>query len=184
MQIKPSILNDAVKIASLRANKDPRNGQDRPAEQPEIEPIRRLLSSAVFSDNLLVKFCRATDCSNIFSLACKLLMHLPEEIWRATDEACLERATRAIMGCHESQVCTIVGFSKRNSRRTVAPASLPAQRFCLGGRRSDVPRNPRRPRDYPREIPGAFGDQSPEIPGRFGDSSGISHAKSFRFGIG
>ena len=86
-------------------------------------------------------------------------------------------------GCHELQGCTIVGFSKRNSRRTVASSRGDSWLCLRGSRRSEIPQAiPGGVGDYPREIPGALGDQSPEIPERFGDLSGISHAKFFRFG--
>src|SRR5207248_10162454 len=44
-----------------------------------------------------MKFSGATDCANIFSLACKSLLRLDEELARATDEACLLSPVSAIM---------------------------------------------------------------------------------------
>jgi hypothetical protein len=40
---------------------------------------------------------RATDCEDIFSFACKLLMRLGKKMLRATDEPCFFFAIRAIM---------------------------------------------------------------------------------------
>ena len=75
-------------------------------------------------------------------------MHLPEEIWRATDEARLERAARAIMGvpCIAGLYhCGILETEQQancRARQPGSPAVLPW--------RQKVRR--------PREIPGAFGD--------------------------
>jgi hypothetical protein len=73
--------------------------------------------------------------------------------------------------CHESQGCTNVGFSKRNSRRTLAlrqpesPAALPYG----GGRRSDVPRkSPTVSGNIPARSPALSGINPRQSPGGSG----------------
>jgi hypothetical protein len=109
-----------------------------------------------------------------FFFALQVIDASARKIWRATDEACLERARHAIMrvAMHvELSHFGIVGTEHHGVDFGCRTSEAGFKSSFLGAHdpKHDPQEIPERFGDYPREIPGAVGDQSPESP----EASGI-----------
>jgi len=139
-----------------------------------------------------MKFPGATDSANIFSLACKSLLRLDEELVRATDEACLLSPVSAIMrrtmlrefsisgtasGClREAQSCTTttLGYGSAVSQRGKRGfATFPRRDMRVSGVARSAKVIPARSHvevvGYPTSIPPRFLGYPTEIPGGWWD---------------
>lgn len=135
-----------------------------------------------------MKFPGATDCANIFSLACKSLLRLDEKLVRATDEACLLSPVSAIMRramlrefsisgtasvcSREAQSCTTtLGYGFAFSERGFA--TFPRHDMRVSGVARSARVIPARSHvevvGYPTSIPPRFLGYPTEIPGGWWD---------------
>ena len=124
---------------------------------------------------------RATDCANIFSLACKLLLSLGEKKLRATDEPCFFCAARAIMRRAMSHAFSISGTAGSTQARWVVVCETLLSEIAGRGNRIP-PRSHLKFVGYPTLIPPRSVGYPTAIPTGLWDQSGIAPRKSFRFG--
>lgn len=135
------------------------------------------MTSGIVCESLTSVSTRATDYKNIFLFFCNPLNRLSRKISRATDETCF--SSSATPSCGSARE-----FQSGNTFRDGNDGDSPQCECCQAGAelRNDPREIPETPGDFRGLIPESLGIAPGIDPRPSGDHSGISSAKSFRFG--